>query len=309
MSLPGMEDRPVSVSVAGRTDPGRRRSENQDTFLVADLGNGVDGEPLMMGPGSENLREGRVDGLSLGPRGLLLLVADGMGGAAAGGVASALGARTLHRTLTATWGSDRDLTPTRFATRLVESVEAANAIVHERAVDQPELSGMGSTATAVGVLDGYLYIAQVGDSRAYLFRNGAVHQLTQDQSVVQTLVDAGRLTPEEAETSGQRHMILQALGTQEDVEVDLTYQDLRRDDVVLVCSDGLSGVVRADAIAEVLGARPDPSDVCEHLVRLANEGGGPDNVTAVVARFGGAGLPVPGEADEIGRRIFELPGT
>jgi serine/threonine protein phosphatase PrpC len=309
MTLPELEDRPVTVSVAGRTDPGRQRSQNQDTLLVADLGAGPGSAPLIMAPGSEDLPGGSVRELTLGPRGFLLMVADGMGGAAAGGVASALAARTIHRSVVDAWTGDRDGTPVRFASRLAEGVEAANALVHERATDQSELSGMGTTATVAGVLDGFVYIAQVGDSRAYLIRGGAAHQLTRDQSVVQSLVDAGRLTEAEAATSDRRHMILQAVGNEPEVQVELTYQALRKDDVLLLCSDGLSGPVPVESMVRAVDEHPDPYELCERLVALANEAGGPDNVTAVVALFGGPGLAPPADGDRVGRQVFELPGS
>lgn len=309
MSLPELDDRPVTVSMAGRTDPGRQRTQNQDTLLVADLGAGPGSEPLFMAPGSENLPGGSVGELTVGPRGLLLLVADGMGGAAAGGVASALAARTIHRAVVDAWTGDRDGTPIRFASRLSEGVEAANAVVYERSTQQSELSGMGTTATVAGVLDGFVYVAQVGDSRAYLLREGAIHQLTRDQSVVQSLVDAGRITEAEAATSERRHMILQAVGNEAEVQVDLTYQALRKDDVLLLCSDGLSGPVSAEAMVRAAAEHPDPADLCERLVLMANEAGGPDNVTAVAALFGGPGLAPPGEGDRVGRQIFDVPGS
>ncbi len=310
MTLPGLEDRPIHVHVAARSDTGRTRSQNQDSFLVAELAEPEDGADfLRMGLGTAAQAGPSQGEIILPHRGLLILVADGMGGAAAGAVASALAARTIHDTLTTRWHADRDLTPARFAARLSEAVEVANTTLHERARDQPELDGMGTTATVVGVLEQYLYIAQVGDSRAYLFRGGELRQITRDQSVVQNLVDAGELTEEEAEKSERRNMILQAVGVAPSVDVDLTYQPLRRDDVLLLCSDGLCGVVNRVDLTSAMEACPDPSEACRVLVDMANERGGPDNITAVVARFGGPGLDAPAEGDEVGRRPFEAPGS
>jgi protein phosphatase len=310
MTLPGFDDRPILVEVAGHSDTGRTRTQNQDSFLVANLADPADGvPPLRLGQGTSAQAGPSQGNVTLGPRGLLLLVADGMGGAAAGAVASALGARTIHGTLSERWSADRDLTPARFASRLAEAVQAANAVLHERAQDQPELEGMGTTATVVGVLEEYLYVAQVGDSRAYLFRDGQLTQITRDQSMVQNLVDAGQLTPEEAEASDSRNVILQAVGVAPTVDVDLTYQPLRKNDLLLLCSDGLSGVVHRDTLESVLQTTPDLAEACRVLVELANEGGGPDNITTVLARFGGPRLDPPADGDIVGRRPFEAPGT
>lgn len=310
MTLSGLEKRPILMQVAGQSDVGRTRSQNQDSFLVADLGLVSEGDPsLRIGQGTSDQAGPSRGDVTLGPRGLLMLVADGMGGAAAGAVASALGAHTIHDTMLERWTADRDVTPARFATRLSEAVKAANAVLYERAQDQPELDGMGTTATVAGILEEYVYVAQVGDSRAYLFREGQLTQITRDQSVVQKLVDAGELTEEEAEASDNRNMILQAVGVAPSVDVDLTYHPLRRDDALLICSDGLSGVVNRAGLTIVLQANPDPGDACRVLVDMANEGGGPDNITAVIARFGGPGLDPPGEEDTVSRRPFEAPGA
>ncbi len=311
MTLPGLGDRPIYVHLAALSDVGRTRTQNQDSFLVADLSGPEDEveDPLRLGQGTAMQAGPSRGDLTLPPRGLLLLVADGMGGAAAGAVASALAARTIHDTLMSRWHADRDLTPARFATRLSEAVEVANTTLHERAEDQPELDGMGTTATVVGVLEQYLYIAQVGDSRAYVFRRGELRQITRDQSVVQNLVDAGELTEEEAAASDRRNMILQAVGVAPEVEVDLTYHLLRKEDVVLICSDGLSGVVERSLLSSAMQSCPDPSQACRVLIDMANEHGGPDNITAVVARFDGPGLQVAAEDDEVGRKPFEAPGS
>ena len=182
------------------------------------------------------------------------------------------------------------------------------SVSHSRASSQQGhgLEGMGSTATVAGILDDFLYLGQVGDSRAYLIRNGSVFQLTRDQSVVQELVEAGKLTEEEAVQSRRRNMILQALGIAPSVSVDLTYQQLRRGDTLLLCSDGLSGPVQPQEMATVLEQVPDLVQACDRLVALANERGGPDNITVVLARVDGDGLEDPSPADDVSRRVFEL---
>ena len=150
---------------------------------------------------------------------------------------------------------------------------------------------MGTTATVAGVWGDRLYIAQIGDSRGYLVRAGVARQLTRDQSLTQRLVEVGELTEEEAEASERRNIILQALGPDPRGNVDLSWQTLQRGDVLIICSDGLSTVVRRDDIAAMVKAEPDITKVCEKLVDLANERGGPDNITVVAVRFDGDGLP------------------
>jgi protein phosphatase len=142
-----------------------------------------------------------------------------------------------------------------------------------------------------------LYIAQIGDSRGYLIRDGVARQLTRDQSLTQRLVEVGELTEEEAEASERRNIILQALGPDPKVKVDLSWQQLQRGDVLLMCSDGLSTVVRRDEMAAIVSEEPDVARIGERLVELANANGGPDNITIVVVRFDGEGLPdsVPDE--------------
>src|SRR5690606_25946804 len=187
----GFDDRPVHIAVAGRSDPGQKRAENQDNFLVADLSrDALDGGLLLTRDPQAPPR--RCD-LTLGPKGVLALVADGMGGAAAGAIASQMAVAWIYRALLTGWGADRNNAPQQFALRLREAVEETNTRIHAEAQANPEYRGMGTTATAAGLLDGFLYLAQVGDSRAYLVRRGGIAQLTRDQSFVQTLIDAGTL--------------------------------------------------------------------------------------------------------------------
>ncbi len=299
-----IEASPIQVSVFGRTDPGQVRSDNQDSFLIAELDADGTNSGVLVHP--ETNGPAQAGSFMLGPKGALLLVADGMGGAAAGGLASKLAVVEIYQEMISRWGADRNQTPRQFALRLREAVEQANARIHQEAKANPDFRGMGTTATLGGILDGFLYLAQVGDSRAYLVRNGEARQLTRDQSLVQELIEAGTLTEEEAERSDRRNLILQALGSAPEVKVDLTYQELRRGDTVLLCSDGLCGQVRRQEIARAVNEVPDVAALCEHLIQLANSRGGPDNITVVVARFNGAGLESPREGDPVGRQVFTL---
>jgi PPM family protein phosphatase len=285
---------PVQVSVFGRTDLGRTREHNEDTFLVADLSTGN----ASLHP---EVRQHKV-----GPRGSLFMVADGMGGAAAGELASAMAADLIYHHLATAWVSDGDVSADRFAFRMREAVELANQKIYGYAREHPEVRGMGTTVTAAGVNGQDLYLAQIGDSRAYLVRNGEAIQLTKDQSLMQRLVDAGELTEEEAEQSERRNIILQALGPDPRVKVDLTRQTLRRGDTLIICSDGLSGLVRREEFSAVVAAHPELSDLCGALIDLANERGGPDNITVVAARFDGDGLPEPTPSEGVGYAVYHL---
>jgi len=295
----GRSAKPIRVEVFGKTDLGRTRDHNEDRFLVADLTR----KTASLQP---DMRQHDI-----GPRGTLFVVADGMGGAAAGELASEMATDTIYAHLLKTWNDEDEVTPQRFAYRLKEAVEVANASIHAHAKAHPEVRGMGTTTTAAGVLNDHLYLTQVGDSRAYLIRGGKAHQITKDQSLMQRLVEAGELTEEEAAQSERRNIILQALGPDPKVKVDLTHQEVRRGDILVLCSDGLSGQVKKDEIAQIVSTTPDLSAACDKLIALANERGGPDNITVVIARFDGDGLRSsnPGLAEDVGHQVYPLIDT
>jgi serine/threonine protein phosphatase PrpC len=293
----GRDRKPIRIRVFGKTDLGRTRDHNEDRFLVADL---TRRDASLQPPVREHV---------VGERGSLLVVADGMGGAAAGEVASAMAADTIYARLIDVWGNDAETSAERFAYWLKDAVEAANAEIHAYAKAHPEVRGMGTTTTAVGVLGDHVFLSQVGDSRAYLVRNGVAHQLTKDQSLMQRLVEAGEITEEEAAHSERRNIILQALGPDAKVKVDLTYQELRKGDALVLCSDGLSGQVRKEEIGRIVSSTPDPSGACDQLIALANERGGPDNITVVIARFDGDGLRISDAEAEVGHQVYPLIDT
>ena len=283
---------PVLVTVRARTDLGKTRDHNEDAFLVADLT-----------ARSTDITSGGTH--PVGERGTLFLVADGMGGAAAGELASSMAADLIFRHLIELWNDETDLGSERFAQHLRTAVEKANERIHLYSKEHPDVRGMGTTVTVAGVLHGSLYLAQVGDSRGYLVRDGVATQLTKDQSLMQRLVDAGELTEEEAELSERRNIILQALGPDARIRVDLTWQDLRRGDTLVMCSDGLSGQVKREEIGQLVRELPDLDALCSRLITMANERGGPDNITVVAVRFEGEGLPAPEKSDEeVGYHAF-----
>jgi protein phosphatase len=185
-----------------------------------------------------------------------------------------------------------------------EAVELANAQIYSYAREHPEVRGMGTTVTAAGMFRSDLYLTQIGDSRAYLVRGKEAVQLTKDQSLMQRLVDAGELTADEAEQSERRNIILQALGPDPRIKVDLTHQPIRRGDTLILCSDGLSGLVRKGEFAQMAAEHSDLPALCSALIDLANARGGPDNITVVAARFDGEGLPEANGEDGVGHQTF-----
>jgi len=286
-------DSAIQVRLFGRTDVGQVREHNEDNFLVADLSRK-----------SRGLMEAdRVQ--TLGPRGALMAVCDGMGGAAAGEIASQLAVDIIYeRMAEGTSPLDRN----EFARRIVRSIEDAGLRIYNEAKADRSRRGMGTTSTVAALIDNHLFLGQVGDSRGYILRNGKLVQVTRDQSLVNQLIEAGQLTEEEAETFEHNNIILQALGTSDSVQVDLTFVELRRGDMLLLCSDGLSGMVRADEMREVLSSSPEPLDACKILTEKANQAGGHDNITCIVARFDGPGLKAnePGDPD-LKYRKYILP--
>ncbi|WP_313666923.1 Stp1/IreP family PP2C-type Ser/Thr phosphatase [Arsenicicoccus bolidensis] len=220
------------------------------------------------------VRDSNQDSGYAGPH--LLAVADGMGGHAGGDVASstAIGAM-VHL--------DDDTHGSRALQHLEDAIASANAELHDVAQEQPELHGMGTTVTALLRTDNKLALAHIGDSRAYLLRGEELTQLTHDHTYVQTLVDDGRISADEAEHHPQRSMVTRVLTGQPGDEPDVSWRELRHGDRYLVCSDGVSGFVAHDTIAEILATVPDPGRAADRLVDLALRSGGQDNITAIVA--------------------------
>lgn len=286
----------ITVEVCGRTDVGLEREHNEDSFLVADLEHGW--------------RAGETDAtrtLTVSGKGVVLAVCDGMGGAAAGEVASGMAVEALFEEL---GGAARDKVarPAEgkpdddaavlarregLAELLYKAIMAANTRIWDASVAERARSGMGTTASATTLIDEHLVIAQVGDSRAYLFRKGVLTQITRDQSLAGALIESGTLDQAQAKDFIHSNVILQALGVEPDVAPTLSSIALCRGDVVLICSDGLSGPVYDDEMQSILGAESDLAKACDLLIEGAKEEGAPDNVTVVLARFGGDGLPEP----------------
>ncbi|MFI8080002.1 PP2C family protein-serine/threonine phosphatase [Kitasatospora sp. NPDC086009] len=220
------------------------------------------------------IREGNEDSGYAGPR--LLAVADGMGGAAAGEVASSEVLGSIVRL-------DEDVPGADLLTLLGDAVQGANDRLRQMVEEDPQLEGMGCTLTAMLWTGQRMGLVHVGDSRAYLLRDGALVQITQDHTWVQRLVDEGRITPEEAETHPQRSLLMRALDGRGQVEPDLSIREVRAGDRYLICSDGLSGPVSHQTLQDTLGSFYSPEQTVQELIQLALRGGGPDNITCIVA--------------------------
>ncbi|HEX4338035.1 MAG TPA: Stp1/IreP family PP2C-type Ser/Thr phosphatase [Polyangiaceae bacterium] len=283
----------IRLKLFGRTDVGQIREHNEDNFLIADLTRK-----------SRSLMEADREQL-VGPSGTVFAVCDGMGGAAAGEVASKLAVDIIYENmLSGGPPPNRD----ELARRLVSTVEEAGLRIFNEARADRTRRGMGTTSTVAALLDSRLFLAQVGDSRAYLLRGDTLVQVTRDQSLVNQLIEAGQLTEEEAETFEHNNIILQALGTAETVQVDLTFVDLRKGDVLMMCSDGLSGMIRAEDIRSALVTYSEPLEICKVLTEKANQAGGHDNITVIVVKFDGEGLSsVTAEDEAVKYRKFGLP--
>ncbi|MDV9189537.1 Stp1/IreP family PP2C-type Ser/Thr phosphatase [Streptomyces sp. SR27] len=239
------------------------------------------------------IREGNEDSGYAGPR--LLAIADGMGGQAAGEVASSEVISTLV-TL------DDDVPGSDILTSLGTAVQRANDQLRMMVEEDPQLEGMGTTLTALLWTGQRLGLVHVGDSRAYLLRDGVLTQITQDHTWVQRLVDEGRITEEEATTHPQRSLLMRALGSGDHVEPDLSIREVRAGDRYLICSDGLSGVVSHQTLEDTLASYQGPQETVQELIQLALRGGGPDNITVIVADV----LDVDG-GDTLAGHLSDIP--
>ncbi|MFN2453113.1 MAG: protein phosphatase 2C domain-containing protein [Pyrinomonadaceae bacterium] len=282
------------IELHAKSDVGRVRRANEDNFLLLDLNTG---SALTHTDGAEPPPEMRR--FDLGDKGLILVVSDGMGGALAGDVASRMAVEAVREMLV---GSETDgeaaepcaTVDAPLVDCLRNATVYANLAIHHRSQADTQCSGMGATFTGAAIKDGAVDLVQVGDSRAYLIRGDEIKLATKDQSLVQQLVDVGQISEEEAETHMFRNVILQALGAQGEVTPVTGRVQLRRGDYLLLCSDGLSNKLRAEDMLRIVQANADdPAQACTNMVEEANQRGGEDNITVVLARFTGDDLPEP----------------
>jgi protein phosphatase len=273
----------LRVRSAGQTDPGRVRGGNEDHFLVAVLSRALRIHQT-------SLRHPEVQCGS--PEAVLFLVADGVGGQAGGAHASAAAVNAVEDYVldTLNWclrlrgpSADADEVLLR---EFQKALEQADRQLFLEARQRPELSGMGTTLTLAYLLDDELFVAHAGDSRAYLWREGRLHRLTHDHTLVAEMVRHGYVSPEDAAHHNLRHVITNVVGGPvPGVSVELHKVPLRADDRLLLCTDGLTEMVPDQEIAGVLAAGAAPAEVCTRLIERANAAGGKDNITVVVARF------------------------
>ena len=246
----------MHFTCAARTDVGVVRSGNEDNYLM------------------------------LSDRGVFI-VADGMGGHAAGEVASEMAVRITSREI----GSIRGLAEPQVGERIRSAIRMANDAIFERTISEHDKRGMGTTATVLVLMRGRYLIGQVGDSRAYLLRDGVFTQLTKDHSYVQEQVDAGLLTPEQARVHPYSNVITRCVGASVDVAPDLYFGALQTGDVVLLASDGLTGMLEDEHLVKILKSEGDPQTWVDRMITEANRRGGLDNITAIVVRIDAVDQP------------------
>ena len=259
------------MQIGYKTDVGRRRQLNEDALMCYKL-------DAIYHSGSESVE--------------LLVVADGMGGHNAGEVASKLGIRVFLRECIRLLieQSDRDhgvasqgINEASAREIFTTAINAANDAVCQKARDQG-LHGMGTTLVAALIAEQTMYVTNVGDSRCYIITNGEITQVPKDHSLVQEMVDASMITPEEAQRHPRRNEITRAIGAHAGITGDFYFCKLYENDTILLCSDGLTSVVPDQKIAEIVRAARSPEQACNDLITAANEAGGPDNITVIVAK-------------------------
>jgi PPM family protein phosphatase len=289
-----------TVEIHAASHVGRVRKGNEDNYLLLNIADGKawtgsqeDGEFVI------ESQEFPVDG-----HGIVMAVSDGMGGALAGEVASTMAVETVSEKMLDD-DTDKTLSPEEqehfLIYKLYDATVFANHLIHQQGRSDPQFQGMGATFTALGVTPEATDIIQVGDSRAYLVRGGKIYQVTKDQSLVQQLIDAQQISAEEAETHTLKNVILQALGAQNEIYPVSARVAPHQNDVFILCTDGLSNKVGAAEIQQVvLDNLEQLQNACASLIRMANENGGEDNITLVIARFTGDELV---EADEEGVKL------
>jgi len=260
------------LTIVSATDVGKHRSHNEDNHLLMNLNS------------ASSFREQTLMLASSEGKGTLMMVTDGMGGAAAGDVASRMVKETLEGWFREYW-CNASLKNEEFPIVLQNSIKEANKRVYKMSQKTSKYNGMGATVTAAGIRGDQLYLAQVGDSRGYLNRNGKFIQVTRDQSLVNKLVESGNITKEEARRHLAKNVILQAIGVSERLEMGFYTLALQSEDIILLCSDGLSDMLTDNEISAILDNRDDLLTMTRDLIKAANDAGGKDNITVVLGKF------------------------
>src|SRR6266576_934752 len=288
----------MNVELHAQSDVGRVRRGNEDNFLVLELSKQ---HTWTATDGSAALKE--LSNFELGQKGLVLVVSDGMGGALAGDVASRMAVDSVRDMILGTDSQEGCDPETALVDCLKNATVYANRAIHHKSQEDSRCAVMGATFTGAAVHGDLLDLVQVGDSRGYIIRKDQIRLATKDQSLVQQLVDVGQISEAEAETHMFRNVILQALGAQNELTPATARIQLRDGDTLLLCSDGLSGKLRNEDIRQIVADAEDLSAACSALVAEANNRGGEDNITVVLARFSGDDLRDPNDD----RITVELP--
>jgi protein phosphatase len=276
---------------------GRVRKGNEDNYLLLNI------SAAKAWMSSQDPEEFVIESqkFEVDENGVILAVSDGMGGALAGEVASQMAVETVSRKFLDD-DPEKTIAPNDFSSSLIGSLyEAtlyANHLIHQQGRSDPQYQGMGATFTGIGITPEAVDLIQIGDSRAYLVRGGNIYQITKDQSLVQQLIDANQISPEEAETHALKNVILQALGAQSEIFPVSARLIPNREDIILICSDGLSGKVGGVEMQRIILENSDHLEMaCAELVKKANENGGEDNITVILAKITGDELPEPTEGE------------
>lgn len=242
------------MRVVAKTDIGSVRPNNQDSYAAGELSSSV----------------------------AWAVVCDGMGGASGGNIASSTAVKIISERITSSYKDG--MSRSSIKNLLISAIAAANIEVFDESRSDEALAGMGTTVVAAIIADDSVYIAHAGDSRAYILSNGSLNQITKDHSFVQEMVDRGRLTPDEAKDDPRKNIITRALGVSDELRVDFYEEFINKDDVVLICTDGLTNYVTVDEIVTLI-SNGDFNNFAERLINRANENGGGDNITVVTMSY------------------------
>jgi PPM family protein phosphatase len=295
----------LTVEIHATSHIGRVRRGNEDNYLLLNISHSK-AWTSSQEPDEFIIESQRFD---VDENGIVLAVSDGMGGALAGEVASKMAVETVSEKILHE-DTEKTIAPDHFNDcligKLYDATVYANQLIHQQGRSDAQYQGMGATFTGVGITHDAVDVIQVGDSRAYLVRGGNIYQVTKDQSLVQQLIDARQISPEEAETHTLKNVILQALGAQNEIYPVSARLIPQRDDVLLLCSDGLSNKVTAAQMQKIVLDNADHLEIaCADLVKVANANGGEDNITVILAKLTGEELPQP-TTDEVKLELLDL---
>lgn len=283
----------LTVEIHATSHIGRVRKGNEDNYLLLNISN-LKAWTSSQEPSDFIIESQRFD---IDNEGIVLAVSDGMGGALAGEVASQMAVETVSKKLLDN-DPEKTVTPDGYDVSLIgklyDATIYANYLIHNQGRTDPQFQGMGATFTGVGITPEAVDLIQIGDSRAYLIRNNKIYQVTKDQSLVQQLIDAQQISPEEAETHTLKNVILQALGAQSEIYPVSARLIPQQGDILLLCSDGLSNKVSGSGLQRIVLDNQERLEMaCAELIKEANERGGEDNITVIIARLSGDSLPEP----------------